>query len=212
MYSSGGSKVLYCKVKYLNNRLIDHLEKCSIFSDFQYGFRSSRSIVDLLTVVSDGVAKMFNRSGGTRAVAVAILKDFDRVCHASLLHKLKSCGTSGQILGLISSFLSNRRLRVFLNRKFSQVYPVNVGVLQCSNLGPALFLLCINDLPNDVICNIAIYADNTTLYPKCDQASDVWQQLEMAAEREFDVRDTVDWAGSGLLINNQCWKNSTCFV
>ena len=161
-------------VKYLNNRLIDHLEKCNIFSDFQYGFRSSRSIVDLLTVVSDRMAKVFNKSGATRAVAVNILKDFDRVCHASLLQKLKSCGTSGQILGLISSFLSNRRLRVILNRKFSQVYPVNGGVLQCSNLGPALFLLCINDLPNDVICNIAIYADDTTLYPKCDQASEVW--------------------------------------
>ena len=131
----------------MNNRLIDHLEKFSIFSDFQYGSRSSRSIVDLLTVVSDRVAKVFNRSGATRAVPVAILKDFDRVCHASLLHKLKSCGTSGQILGLISSFLSNRRLRVILNRKFSQVYPVNGGVLQCSNLGPALSYYALMTFP-----------------------------------------------------------------
>ena len=57
---------------------------------------------------------------------------------------------------------------------------------------PTLFLLYINDLPNGVICNIAIYADDTTLYSKCDQASDFWKQLEMAAELESDLRDTMD--------------------
>ena len=49
------------------------------------------------------------------------------------------------------------------------------------------FLLYINDLPDDVICNIAIYADDTTLYSKCDQASDLWQQLELASELESDL-------------------------
>ena len=50
-----------------------------------------------------------------------------------------------------------------------------------------------NDLPDDVICNIAIYADDTRLYSKCDQASDLWQQVEFASELESDLRDTVDW-------------------
>ena len=77
--------------------------------------------------------------------------------------------------------------------KSSQEYLVNAGVTQGSILGLTFFLLYINDLPDDVICNIAIYADDTTLYSKCDQASDPWQQLELASELESDLGDTVDW-------------------
>ena len=77
-----------------------------------------------------------------------------------------------------------------LNGKSLQKYPVNAGVPQGSILGCTHFLLNINDLPDDVICNIAIYADDTTLYSKCGQASDLWQQLEVASELESDLRDT----------------------
>ena len=96
--------------KLVNNRIIDHLEKSGLFSDFQYGFTSSRSTADLLTAVSDRIARAFNRSWATRAVVLDISKTFGRIWHDGLLLKLKSYGTSGQIFGLISSFLSNRRL------------------------------------------------------------------------------------------------------
>ena len=185
--------------KLVNNRIVDHLEKCGLFSDFQYGFRSSRSTADLLTVVSDRIARTFNSSGATRAVTLDISKAFDRVWHAGLLHKLKSYGISGQIFGLISSFLSNRCLRVVLDEKSSQEYPVNAEVPQGSNLDPTLFLLYINDLLDYHTCDIAIYANDTTLYSKCDQASDLWQQLELASELEFDLRDTVDWGRKWLV-------------
>ena len=64
---------------------------------------------------------------------------------------------------------------MILDGKSLQEYPVNAGVPQRFLLGPTLFLLYSNDFPDDVICNIAICANNTTSYSKCDQASDLWQ-------------------------------------
>ena len=131
--------------------------------------------------MSDRIARAFNRSGATQAVALDISKAFNRVWHANLLHKHRYYGISGQIFGLICSFLSNRRLQVVLDGKSSQEYPVNARVFQGSIVGPTLFLLYINELLDDGICDIAIYADDTMLYSKYDQASDMWEQLELSS-------------------------------
>ena len=92
-----------------------------------------------------------------------------------------------------------------LDRESSQEYPVNAGVTRGFIFGPSLFLLYINDLPDDVICNIVVYADDTTLSSKCDQAacqaSDLCQKLELASELESNLQDTVDWVESDLSIS-----------
>ena len=81
-------------------------------------------------------------------MALDISKGFDRVWQTGLLHKLKSYGISGQEFGLLSSFFSDRRLRVVLDGgKSSQEYPVNAGVTQGS--------IHVNDLPDEVICDVA---------------------------------------------------------
>ena len=131
------------------------MEKCGLCSDFQYGFRTSWSTTDLLTVVSDRTVMDFNRSETTQAVALDISMDFHRVWCPGLLQKCKS-GILDQIFGLILSFLCNRWLWVVLHEKSSQEYPLNAGVPKVFILGPILFLLHINDLSDTVICNIAL--------------------------------------------------------
>ena len=140
-----------------------------------------------MAVVSERIASSFNRSRPTRSVAREISKIFFRFWHADLLDKRKSYGISGQVFRLIFSFLVNRRPRVVLDGKSSQEYSVNAGVPQGCILGPTLFPLYISEVSDDVICNIAICADDTTVYSKCDQASDLFQQLKLAAELESDL-------------------------
>ena len=95
--------------KLVNNKLVDHLEKCDLFYDFQNSFRSSRSTEDILTVVSDIIPKAFNRSGATEAVALDIFRAFNRVWYAGLL-EFWNFELLGQIFDLILSFHSKRWL------------------------------------------------------------------------------------------------------
>ena len=131
------------------------VNKCGLFSDFKYCFRSSQSTADLLRVISDRIARAFMRSGATRAVALNISKDFCRAWHAGL-QQHNSYGMLVQIFGLVSSLFINRPVWS------SQEYPVNAGIFQGLILGLALFLLYID------------------LYSKCDQASnriDLWSWI-----------------------------------
>ena len=182
-----------CKIieKLKNTRLFDHLEKCGLFTDFRNDFRFSWSTADLLIDVSDRIARVFN-TWFTQGFQLG------QACWSFS----QTYGISSQIFGLISSFLSNRWFRVDLDWKSSQWYPVNAGVPQGSISGPTPFLLFINSLPDDAFCYVAIYGDNTTLYSKFDQSSDLWQQLEMAAELESDLQCTVDWGRKCLDVFN----------
>ena len=130
-------------------------------SEFQRGFRSSWSTADLLLAAPDRIARAFNKSEATPAVALDISKAFKRVWHANLSYKLKFLYCSG--IWPFWSFLRSSWPHVILNWKSSQEYPVNAGVPWDSIFGSTPFLLHINDLPDEVTCNIAMYANDTTL-------------------------------------------------
>ena len=187
----------------LSSSLVLHLESNKLLSDHQYGFRSGRSTADVLTVICDRVYRSLNASGESRAIALDISKAFDKVWHAGLLHKLKSYGVSGSALHIIKSFLSNRKLKVVLDGCSSKTYEINAGVPQGSILGPLLFLIFINDLPDEILSKLAIYADDTTLYSSLERSKEIeWDRLELAADLEYDLRTITEWGDQWLVSFN----------
>ena len=102
------------------------------------------------------------------------------------------------IFQIISSFLIGQILKVVLDQKLFPELTINT-VVQGSILGPTVFLLLINDIPDVVLSNIAIYANVTTLYSDCEKASDTCKQLEMSLDLESDLRDTVEWESRWLV-------------
>ena len=133
------SKVL---AKHVNNRLVDHLEKCGLFCDFQYGFRYSGSTADLLTVVSDRIARILKRFGATGAVVLDIYLRLwqDLTCCSS------SCWNFRSDVWPYLFCLSKRQLWLVLDGKLSKEYSVNAGVPQGFIIGHTPFLLYTNDL------------------------------------------------------------------
>ena len=91
-------------------------------------------------------------------------KAFDTVPHRRLLNQVRSFGITGEALGWIEAFLSNRKQKVRVNGSESQWAPVLSGIPQGSILGPILFSLFVNDLPGEVKGLISLFADDSKMY------------------------------------------------
>ena len=99
-----------------------------------------------------------------RGVFLDMSKAFDKVWHEGLIYKLKTFGISGNLLILLDSFLNNRLQRVVLNGKNSEWKEVKAGVPQGSILGPLLFLIYVNDIPDNLQSNVKLFADDVSLF------------------------------------------------
>ena len=115
-------------------------------------------------------------------------KVFDKVWHQGLVFKLKSVGLSDSLLNLIESFLSNRFQRVLLNGQTSKWLPVKAGVPQGSILGPLFFLIYINDLSDELVSTVKLFADDTSLF------SVVHDSNISAYEANNDMQKISQWA------------------
>ena len=158
------------EVKCLNGYFIT---KCFLFFFFfsendlilpkQSGFRPGDSCTNQLLSVAHKILSAFD-GHEVRGVFLDISKAFDRAWHEGLLFKLQQYGISGELITLIKDFLSCRKQRVVLNGQHSSWPDVKVAVPQGSILGPLLFLIYINDLPNGLNSNVKLFADDTSLF------------------------------------------------
>ena len=115
-------------------------------------------------------------------------KAFDKVWHEVLVFKLKQNGISGDLLQILSDFLSNRKQRVVLNGQNSSWTNVHAGVPQGSILGPLLFLIYIDHLANDLSSNVKLFADDASLFSEIHDAS------AFARDLDDDLKKTNKWA------------------
>ena len=123
-----------------------------------------------------------------RGVFLDISKAFDKVWHSGLLFKLQAYGVEGQLLALLKAYLHDLQQRVVLNAQTSDWRKVNSGVPQGSVLGPLLFLIFINDLPDGITSLCNIFADDTSLFSK------VYDIDISAKELNSDLEKIGKWA------------------
>ena len=186
----------------INQQIMIHLSQTNLLSDVQYGFRSARSTADVLTVITDRISGALDKSCDARAIALDISKAFDKVWHKGLLHKISSYGISGRVFSVIKSFLTGRSMKVVVNGQSSGEHNINAGVPQGSVLGPTLFLLFINDLPDGVKESfINIYADDTTIYGVTKKG--ILDHEGLATNLSTDLKHIVDWGKKWLVTFNK---------
>ena len=142
---------------------MSHCIDNNIFSDSQYGFRNRRGCTLQLLKVLDDWTKAIDNGLPVDTLYLDLQKAFDSVPHQRLILKLERLGITGNLSRWIKNFLSERKQRVVLNGISSDWTDVISGVPQGSVLGPILFILYVNDLPDKVKSYCKIFADDTKL-------------------------------------------------
>ena len=156
----------------IRNAVMSHCIDNNIFSDSQYGFRNRRGCTLQLLKVLDDWTKAIDNGIPVDTLYLDLQKAFDFVPHKRLILKLERLGITGNLLRWIKNFFSERKLRVVLNGISSDWTDVISGVPQGSVLGPILFILYVNDLPNKVKSYCKIFADDTKLYKEINNLKD----------------------------------------
>ena len=156
-----------------------HLALDSILADCQHGFRSQRSCeTQLVQFVHDIISNLdgaVNRGHKqTDLIIMDFSKAFDKVPHRRLLHKLDYYGIRGSTHKWINSWLPGRTQKVVLDGQASDPVPVLSGVPQGSVLGPSLFLIFINDLPDNIRSSVRLFADDCVLYRNIHSIQDLF--------------------------------------
>ena len=156
----------------IRDKIIDYMMIKKLFTDQQHGFVPNRSCMTQLLCVIEDWTKWIDEGNCIDTVFLDFQKAFDSVPHERLMSKLKAYGIVGNIQSWIRDFLTKRRQRVIVGNEKSDWEPVKSGIPQGSVLGPLLFVIFINDLPDAVASTIKIFADDTKLYRKVNNDQD----------------------------------------
>ena len=180
-----------CKTmeRLLTQHLTSFLEERSLLNANQFGFRAGRSTMDQLLLVYCEVSKCVDEGSVVDVILFDYSKAFDVVCHDILLAKLHCIGVQGRILQWISSFLSNRVMRVSAMGSISQPRDVCSGVPQGSVLGPLLFLIYINYIAANLTCHYKIFADDLKIYACVHRRS---RPASLSLSSSPDIQSDID--------------------
>jgi hypothetical protein len=174
----------------VREEIIEHMKRNKLFSKKQFGFISGRSTV--LQQVLDKWTEILDK--GVDIIYCDFMKAFDKVPHLRLIHKLEKYQITGQFSGWIRSFLLGRKQRVIENGEKSEWSDVTSGILQGSVLGPILFVLNINDMPEvtSVGTHTYLFVDDTKAFRGIFQQSD-------CVGLQMDIHALQEWSDKWLL-------------
>ena len=184
-------------IRIVYDQLYAYLEEHSIICKYQSGFRSTHSTVTALLEATDTWAYNIDRGKINAVVFLDLKKAFDTVDHKMLLSKLSHYGICGNAYNWSKSYLENRTQLCSINGSLSKNRSLTCGVPQGTILGPLLFLLYINDLPNCLSnCESRMYADDTHL----TYAGDCVDNLQLYLNQDLD--NVHDWLRANKLTLN----------
>ena len=178
------------------NDLYSFLNNNNLISSDQSGFRPGDSTINQLISITSDIFESFEDFDETRALFLDISKAFDKVWHEGLIFKLKGNGISGPLLNFFVSYLQGRHQRVVLNGIQSEWKVLEAGVPQGSVLGPLLFLVYINDLPENIKAKMKLFADDSSLFTRVSDVNSTHRLLEN------DLRTIEKWGHQWKMVFN----------
>ena len=192
--------------KLIHKRLVSFWNKNDIIYKHQYGFRSNHSTTLAITEITDFIYKTLDQGNFILGLYLDISKAFDTVCHDILLKKLSHYGLRGSIYNWFKSYLQDRKQYVLINGSSSTIQHVRHGVPQGSVLGPLLFLIYLNDLPNCLtFSNLRLFADDANSFT-CHKNLQI-----LKTQAEQDLANIANWMTLNKLTINIQKTNFTIF-
>ena len=169
-----------CKLleQFIRDRVVQHMNENKLYSECQHGFRAGRSCMTQLTEVMNDFTKFMDNKESFDVVYLDFRKAFDSVPHKRLLLKLQSYGIKGNLLEWIKNFLTGRTQKVCINGILSTGADVLSGIPQGSILGPILFTIFINDLPDELHSICKIFADDTKIYNSTEKSETIQNDID----------------------------------